>query len=57
MMEGKTVNEIWSIIKESLETTIAEYVPLRKKKRTDDPKWFDAGMRKKILGKRRAWDE
>ena len=57
MMEGKSVNEIWSIVKESLETAVAEYVPLRKKKRTDDPKWLDAEMRKKILGKRRAWDE
>ena len=47
MLEGKPVNEIWSILKESLDTAVAEHVPMRKKKRMDDPQWLDAEVRKK----------
>ena len=57
MMEGKSVNETWSILKESLEKAIAEYVPMKKKPRTDEPKWLDAEMRKKIHEKRQTWSE
>ena len=56
-LEGKTVNEMWSVIKKSLENTVTIHVPLKKKKRTDEPKWLDAEMRQKINSKRRAWTE
>ena len=56
IMSG-SVNEMWSVIKESLETTIAKHVPLRKKLQTDEPKWMDAEVRRKIGEKRRAWSE
>ena len=51
------VNRTWSIIKKSLETVIEKYVPMKKKKRTDEPKWLDAELRNKIEAKRRAWSE
>ena len=57
MMEGKTVNEIWSVLKESLEDAIEEHVPMRKSRRTDEPKWLEAKMRKKIQDKRLAWSK
>ena len=56
-LEGKNVNEVWSAIKGALETAVATHVPLRRKKRTDEPKWLDAEMRQKICSKRRAWCE
>ena len=55
VMEGKSVNESWSLLKESLEKAVAEHVPMSKRRRTDEPKWLDAEMRKKIDEKRRAW--
>ena len=55
LMEGKNVNEMWSMLKESLEYTVAKHVPIKKSKRTDEPRWLDAEMRKKILEKRKAW--
>ena len=57
LMEGKNVNEMWFILKELLETAITEHVPMRKARRTDEPKWLDAELRKKISVKRKAWDE
>ena len=57
MLNGKDANKIWSVIKESLEMAINLHVPLRKKKRTDEPKWLDAELRKKIGEKRKAWSE
>ena len=32
-------------------------VPMKKKKRTDEPKWLDAELRAKIRTKRQAWSE
>ena len=57
MMEGKSVKDVWAMLKESLETAIAEHVPMRKIRRTVEPKWLDAEMRKKIQAKRRAWND
>ena len=51
------VNQTWLSIKKSLETVVAKYVPMKRKKRTDDPKWLDAELRNKINEKRRAWSE
>ena len=48
LMESESVNGTWSILKQSLETAIAKHVPTKKVKRTDEPKWLDAEMRKKI---------
>ena len=56
MLDGG-VNDMWSLIKESLETVIALYVPLKKKRQKDEPKWLDAEMRRKIVEKKRAWSE
>ena len=56
-MVGKNVNEMWFILKESLETAMMEHVPMRKVRRTDEPKWLDAELRKKIGAKRKAWNE
>ena len=55
MMEGKSVNEAWQILKESLEKVIDEYVPMRRMKRKDEPQWLDTEMRNTISEKRRAW--
>ena len=57
LMEGKSVNETWRLLKESLETVIADHVSLRKSKQTDEPQWLDAELRKTISVKRRAWAE
>ena len=56
-LDGKDVNEIWASIKKSLETAISLHVPTMKTRRTDEPKWLDAEMRKKIKSKRSAWSE
>ena len=55
-MKGN-VNEMWLVLKESLESVIALHVPLKKKRQTDEPKWLDAEVRTKIREKRRAWNE
>ena len=57
LLDGKDANQIWSVIKESLKMAIDIHVPLRKRKRTDEPKWLDAELRKKIGEKRKAWSE
>ena len=56
VMKG-TVNEMWALLKESLETTIAHHVPPKKKRHNDEPKWLDAEVRRKIGEKQRAWSE
>ena len=56
-MEGKTVNEAWSVLRESIDTAIAEHVPMKKNRRSDEPRWLDDEMRKKIHAKRQAWSE
>ena len=55
LMEGKSVNKTWLILKESLKKVIADHVPMRKPKRTEKPQWLDAELRKTISAKRRAW--
>ena len=57
LTDGKTVNEIWSLLKKSLETAMEDFAPLRKIRRTDEPKWLDAEVQNKIGEKRRAWSE
>ena len=54
-MEGKSVNEMWLIVKESLEHAVDMYLPKKNSRQTDEPKWLDAEMRKMILEKRKAW--
>ena len=56
-MAGKNVNETWAVLKESIEASIDEYVPMRKIRQIDAPKWLDVEMKKKIQAKRRAWNE
>ena len=55
LMDGKDVNEIWALLKKLLEDAISQHVPMRKNRRTDEPKWLDAEMRKKIREKWEAW--
>ena len=54
VMAGKNVNEMWLLLKESLGDAVTLHVPLRKTKRTDEPKWLDTEVRRKIAAKRRA---
>ena len=42
-------------VKESIEYTVAKHVPIKKAKRTDEPRWLDAEVHKKIEEKQKAW--
>ena len=55
LMDGQNVNEMWSCLKELLNHAMSQHVPMKKNRRTDEPKWLDAEMRNKIGEKRRAW--
>ena len=55
LLEGKTVDETWSYIKEKLDEIVAQHVPMKKAKYNNEPKWLDAEMRKMIVQKRDAW--
>ena len=54
---GMDVNGIWLLLKHSLESAENKFVPLRKRKPTDEPKWMDSEVRAKIWEKRVAWNE
>ena len=56
-MKGMNVNETWSVLKRSLEIATNTYVPLRKRKPNNEPKWMDSEVKAKIWSKRVAWKE
>ena len=56
-MAGTNVNESWCLLKKSLEFVVDKHVPMKKKRRTDEPKWLDAEVRQTITMKKRAWSE
>ena len=55
LMRDKSVNEMWSLFKKSLDDAVAQHVPMRKIRQTDDLKWLDGDMRRKIAEKRNTW--
>ena len=55
--DGKDVEEIWSLLKKSLNSAVELHVPMKKSKRTDEPKWLDSEVKRKISDKRKAWDK
>ena len=49
------MDKAWVYIKELLDEIVAQYVPMKKAKRKNEPKLLDAEMRKMIVEKRDAW--
>ena len=56
-MTGLNVEETWSLLRQALEAVIQSYVPLRKRKPNDEPKWMDKAVRMVIQEKKMAWKE
>ena len=56
-MADKDMNGMWNEIKNVLNDMAEKYVPWRKNKTRNTPKWFNKEMAKLIEKKRRAWNK
>ena len=54
-LEGKSVNEAWNSIKGHTKSLMSEFVPMKKPRRNDEPRWMDNEVKKTIERKKRAW--
>jgi hypothetical protein len=55
LMDGKTVEESWEILKEAINQSINQFVPKSTVKGEEEPKWINREIIKLIRKKRRAW--
>ena len=56
-LEGKNVNETWKSIRNKVAAVIEEYVPLKKKRGINKPKWYNKELERLIRKKRQAWNK
>ena len=54
-LNDKNVNEIWENVSGRIHKLIDMHVPLKKNKRTNEPRWMDSELRKLIKRKKEAW--
>ena len=54
-LEEKTVNDMWKSIKGHTKRLMSEFVPLKKPRRHDEPRWMDDDVKKSIEHKKKAW--
>ena len=54
-LTGKTTDEMWVFIRGRVKGLMSKFIPRRKMKKKDEPKWMTADIRKSILSKRKAW--
>ena len=56
-MKGRTVEDMWKILKEKYEKQIDEHVPMREHKNKKKPMWQTKKVIKHIRKKRKAWNK
>ena len=54
-LDGKAVDKMWVFIRGYIKGLMSRFIPKRKMKNKDEPKWMNADIRKCILTKRKAW--
>ena len=54
-MRGNSVNENWIAMKERIKKLMSEHIPLKRKRRFDEPLWMDNEVRRSIRKKKEAW--
>ena len=54
-LEGKSVNDTWNSIRGHLKRLMSDYVPLKKPRRNEEPRWMDDDVKKSIDRKKKAW--
>ena len=55
ILAGKDVNEMWQILKSTINDAIDKFVPMRKSKEKIEPKWMNNQIRKQIAKKKASW--
>ena len=54
-MRGKSVNENWILVSERIKNLMSEHIPMKKRRRFDEPRWMDNEVKKIIRKKKEAW--
>ena len=56
LLMDKSAEEMWTVFRDMVETTINEHVPMVKKRKGGEPKWLNWEIKRLIREKKKAWD-
>ena len=52
---GKTVNEMWVMLRECVQKLMSEFIPFKKRRNNKVPPWMDIEIKRCIREKKKAW--
>ena len=55
IMSGNSVNENWILVSGRVKDLMADHIPMKRKRRFDEPQWLDGEVKRSIQKKKDAW--